>query len=152
MLAVGDAAPSFALADIATGSVTSDPWSEGPVALAFFKVTCPVCQMTAPKVSALAAGGVRVVGVGEDPPDKLATYRDRFGQNVPTLSEPPPYRVSDAYGIVSVPSLYLVDHDGTIRDAVGAWDRDAWNRLAIAAGAIAPISTPADGLPAFRPG
>ncbi|MGH9189495.1 MAG: TlpA family protein disulfide reductase [Acidimicrobiales bacterium] len=152
MLAVGDAAPSFALADIATGSVMSDPWRDGQVALAFFKVTCPVCQMAAPKVSALAASGVWVVGVGEDPPNKLAAYRDRFGQNVPTLSEPPPYRVSDAYGVVSVPSLVLVDQDGTIRDAVGAWDRDAWNRLATEAGATAPISTPADGLPAFRPG
>lgn len=152
MLAVGDTAPSFALTDIATGTVTSDPWRDGPVALAFFKVTCPVCQMAAPKVAAMAAGGVRVVGVGEDPPDKLAAYRDRFGQDVTTLSEPPPYRVSDAYGIVSVPSLFLVDADGTIRDAVGAWDRDAWNRLANAAGATSPVSTAADGLPSFRPG
>jgi peroxiredoxin len=152
LLAVGDVAPSFFLPDIDTGSVVSDPWIDGAVALAFFKVTCPVCQMAAPKVEAMAAAGARVVGVGEDPPGKLATYRASFGQDVPTLSEPPPYRVSDAYGIVSVPSLFLVDADGIIRDAVGAWDRNAWNRLATAAGATKPISTPADGLPAFRPG
>ena len=42
-----------------------DPWRAGPVVLAFFKTTCPVCQMAAPKVQALADAGIRVVAVGE---------------------------------------------------------------------------------------
>ena len=39
----GERAPSFTLADVATGQPVSDPWSEGRTVLVFFKVTCPVC-------------------------------------------------------------------------------------------------------------
>jgi peroxiredoxin len=147
----GAGAPSIHLADTATGESVADPWRAGPVVLAFFKVTCPVCQMAAPKVQALADAGVRVVGVGEDPPAELQSYAGRYGQKVTTLTEAAPYATSDAYGIDTVPTLFLVDSDGTVRDTVVSWDRDAWNRLAAAAGAP-PVSDENDGLPAFRPG
>lgn len=129
----------------------TDPWRSGPVVLAFFKTTCPVCQMAAPKVQALADAGVRVVAVGEDPPPSINTYADRYGQKVTTLTDAPPYPASDAFGIDTVPTLFLVDGDGTVRDAVVSWDRAAWNRLAAAAGAP-PVSDENDGLPPFRPG
>lgn len=147
----GERAPSFTLSDVATGQPVSDPWSEGRTVLAFFKVTCPVCQMAAPKVQALADAGVPVTAVGQDPPPRLAAYAERYGQNVRTLSEPPPYRVSDAFGVTAVPTLFLVGPEGVIEDKVGAWDRDGWNRIAAAFGAP-PVSMPGDGLPRFRPG
>lgn len=152
MLAAGFPAPSFALADAETGVPVSDPWTEGPTILVFFKVTCPVCHMVAPKVTALAAGGARVVAIGEDPPPALRRYARERDQRVTTLSEPAPYPVSSAYDIASVPSLYLVDGQGTVVDAVGGWDRERWNAVAAAAGSRAPISTDDDGLPTFRPG
>jgi peroxiredoxin len=152
MLAAGDRAPTFLLDDIDSGERVSKPWEgAGPTVLAFFKATCPVCQMVAPKVDALARSGAQVVAIGEDPASTLAGYRSRHGQDVPTLTEPAPYRVSDAYGLVSVPTIFLVDGDGVVRDAVAGWDRDGWNRLAVAAGG-APVSAPGDGLPSFRPG
>lgn len=153
MLARGVRAPSFTLPDIDTAEPVSDPWRDaaGPTVLAFFKATCPVCQMAAPLVRAVADGGATVIAVGEDPAPTLTRYRDRWGQTVPTLSEPPPYRVSGAYGLVSVPSLVLVDPDGTVLDSVIGWDRDEWNRVAVAAGGR-PVSAPGDGLPAYRPG
>lgn len=153
MLTPGDPAPSFRLPDIDTGEPMEDPWSAGerPTVLAFFKATCPVCQMTAPKVRAMAGGGARVVAIGEDPAPTLAAYRERWGQAVPTLSEPPPYRVSGAYQLVAVPTLYLVGADATVLDAVEGWDREGWNRVARAAGAN-PVSAAGDGLPPLRPG
>ncbi len=153
MLVRGDRAPSFNLPDIDTGEQVSDPWrgAGGPTVLAFFKVTCPVCQMAAPMVRAMAESGARVVGIGEDPAPALAGYRDRWGQTVPTVSEPRPYRVSGAYGLVSVPSLVLVGPDGAVLDVVAGWDRDGWNRVATAAGGR-PISAAGDGLPPHRPG
>lgn len=147
----GAGAPAIDLPDAATGESVSDPWQRGPVVLAFFKTTCPVCQMAAPKVQALADAGVRVVAVGEDPPPAIQSYAARYGQQVPTLSEHAPYPVSDAYGVDTVPTLFLVDEDGTVRDAVVSWDRDGWNRLAAAAGAPR-VSDETDGLPPFRPG
>jgi AhpC/TSA family len=107
--------------------------------------------MAAPKVQALADAGVRVVAVGEDPPPLIESYADEYGQKVPTLTEAPPYPASEAFGIDTVPTLFLVDEDGTVRDAVVSWDRDGWNRLAEAAGAP-PVSDEGDGLPPFRPG
>lgn len=147
----GDRAPTFILPDITTGEDVSNPWSEGTAVLAFFKVSCPVCQMAAPKVQALADGGLRVTAIGEDPPPALTTFAERYGQHVPTVSEPRPYRVSDAYGITTVPTLVLVDGDGVVRDKVVGWDRAKWNALATAAGGP-PVSKEGDGLPSFRPG
>jgi peroxiredoxin len=147
----GASAPSIDLPDAVTGEPVTDPWREGPVVLAFFKTTCPVCQMAAPKVQALADGGVRVVAVGADPPPAIQAYADEYGQKVPTLSEAAPYPASDAFGIDTVPTLFLVDEDGTVRDAVVSWDRDGWNRFAEAAGGT-PVSDEGDGLPPFRPG
>jgi peroxiredoxin len=151
MIEPGAGAPSIELPDAATGEPVTDPWREGPVVLAFFKTTCPVCQMAAPKVQALADSGVRVVAVGEDPPPAIQSYADQYGQRVRTLSEPAPYPASDSFGIDTVPTLFLVDEDGTVRDAVVSWDRDGWNGLAEAAGGTA-VSDEGDGLPPFRPG
>jgi peroxiredoxin len=151
MLAPGDRAASLDLPDATTGESLTDPWRDGAVVLAFFKTTCPVCQMAAPKVQALSESGVRVVAVGEDPPPEIRSYADRHGQRVTTLSEAAPYPASDAYGIDTVPTLFLVDEEGIVRDAVVSWDRDAWNRFAEAAGGSA-VSEPGDGLPPFRPG
>jgi peroxiredoxin len=153
MLVPGDRAPSFGLPDIDTGERVSDPWrdAEASTVLAFFKVTCPVCQMAAPMVQAMSDSGAVVIAVGQDPAPALVAFRDRWAQSVPTLSESRPYRVSDAYGLVSVPSLFLVAPDGPLLDAVRGWDREGWNRVAVAAGGR-PISAAGDGLPPFRPG
>jgi peroxiredoxin len=144
-LGPGDRAPSFSLDGVA------DPWSDGDAVLVFFKVTCPVCQLAAPKVQALADGGARVVAIGEDPPEKLEKYAAKYGQRAPTVSEPAPYPVSEAYGLEAVPTVFLVGRDGVIADAVAGWDREGWNRVAAAAGA-SRVSDAGDGLPPFRPG
>jgi peroxiredoxin len=151
VLRPGDAAPSFSLPEIDGAGTVDDPWREGPVVLAFFKVTCPVCRMAAPKVRAMADGGARVVGVGQDPRPALVAYRDRFDQLVPTVPDTAPYPVSSAYGLAAVPTLFLVGPDGVVADAVAGWDREGWNRVAAAAGA-SPVSADGDGLPPFRPG
>jgi peroxiredoxin len=150
-LSPGDRAPTFILPDASTGEDVTNTWRDGPTVVAFFKVTCPVCQMAAPKVQALADGGARVVAIGEDPAPRLTAYARDYGQAVPTVSEPPPYRVSDAYDVVAVPTLFLVDEDGTVADAVSGWDRERWNQVAASVG-VGPVSTPGDGLPPYRPG
>jgi peroxiredoxin len=147
----GDPAPAIDLPDASSGESVVDPWRAGPVVLAFFKTTCPVCQMAAPKVQALADAGIHVVAVGEDPPPAIQSYADRYGQKVTTLTETAPYPASDAFGVDTVPTLFLVDGDGTVRDAVVSWDREGWNRLAQSAGGV-PVSDDGDGLPPFRPG
>jgi len=152
MLSAGDKAPSFTLPSVDGGDEVSDPWTEGPTVLAFFKVTCPVCKMVAPMLTKLSEAGVRVVAVGEDPPDAITAYNEAEGQRVPSLSQPPPYDVSAAYGLEAVPTIFYISPDGEILQAVPGWNRDTWNALAAEAGAKEPLSTPDDGLRPFRPG
>lgn len=152
MLNVGDKAPSFTLPAVDGGHDVTDPWTEGPVVLAFFKTSCPVCKMVAPMLTKLSEGGVRVVTIGEDPPHAITQYNEAHDQQVPALSQDAPYSVSAAYGLEAVPTLFLIAEDGEIHQAIAGWNRDTWNALAAELGLSEPLSTPDDGLRPFRPG
>jgi peroxiredoxin len=130
-----------------------------PTLLWFYKVTCSVSQMAAPKAEALVeAYPDNVVGVGEDPPEALRSFSEQYGmprlRSVPDLD---PFPASDAYGIESVPTMFLIGADGRIDDVVQSWDRDGYNRVSarlaeLTGSAYREISDEADGLPAFKPG
>jgi peroxiredoxin len=126
-----------------------------PQVLFFFKVTCPVCQMAAPAAERFeGAYPGHIMGVGQDPPGKLAAFSDQYGMSFRVTADDPPYPVSSAY---VVPTTFLVDPGGTVIDVVESWDREGLNglseRLAQQIGAAyAPISAAGDGLPPFRPG
>jgi peroxiredoxin len=128
-----------------------------PRVLFFYKVTCPVCQMAAPAVQAFErAYPGRIVGIGQDPTGKLQAFANEYGTTFDSVSDAPPYPVSDAYGIRVVPTVFLVQA-GAIVETVESWNRDGLNsvsvRLADLTGApYAPVSEPTDGLPPFRPG
>jgi peroxiredoxin len=131
---------------------------EGPRALFFYKVTCPVCQMAAPKVQSFeeAYPGL-ITGVGQDPEAKLGAFAREHGMTFPQRSDEPPYSVSMAYGIRVVPTLFVVDADGIIVSSTESWDREGLNagsrKLAELAGLpYRSISEPGDGLSPFRPG
>lgn len=144
------------------GSVAPDvpgvPFETDPTGLFFYKVTCPTCAMAAPTMRAFEqAYPGRVVGVGQDPLDALTRFSAEHDMRIRSVEDAPPYPVSDAYRIVSVPTLFLVGSDGRIAESVGAWDRDGFNRVAVAIASstgrpAVQISSPEDGLPAFKPG
>jgi thiol-disulfide isomerase/thioredoxin len=148
VIAVGDAAP------LVPGGVVH----EGPVALVFYKVTCPVCQMAAPKIDTMARSYPgRVVGVGQDPPDELERFGREFRMDIAAVADLPPYDVSNAYGIETVPTLFVIDGAGVVADAVVSWDRAGYNRASARLAELlgvepATVSDSSDGLPPFRPG
>ncbi len=94
--------------------------AEGPVLLAFFKVDCPVCQLTWPFLERIhrsaAPGQVRVVGVSQNGPRDTASFAAEFGSTFLMLMDPAKsgYPASNAFGISTVPSLFLVESDGAI--------------------------------------
>jgi peroxiredoxin len=130
----------------------------GPNALFFYKVTCPVCQLTAPKMHVFEdAYPGRIFGVGQDPGPKLERFAGEFGVPFGSVADEPPYDVSNAYGIRVVPTLFVIDGDDIIRSMVESWDRDGFNRASrdlaeLTGAAPAVVSEPSDGLPPFRPG
>lgn len=133
-------------------------FAAGPTALFFYKVTCPVCQMAAPVAGKFErAYPGRIVGIGQDPEEKLRQFDRQYGLGFSSITDLPPYDVSNAYGVVSVPTLFLAGTGGTILESVPSWDREGYNvvsrRLANLLDADPVlISEPGDGLPPFRPG
>ena len=130
----------------------------GPQAIVFYKVTCPVCHLAAPKLGDFAkAFPGRVRGVGQDPPENLSDFERRFGMEVGSVPDLPPYEASNAYGVRTVPTTFLIDADGAVDTVVEGWDRDGLNQLSTRLAGMTnlpdrPVSEPGDGLPSYRPG
>jgi hypothetical protein len=143
-------------AGIRAGLVPGAP--AGAHALVFYKVTCSVTRLAGPPLARLGdAFPGAVLGVGQDPQPELDRFAAELGWGFPQVPDLAPYRWSDAYGIVSAPTLVVVDGDGAVADVAESWDRDAMNRAAARLAslrAIEPVelSTPGDGLPDFKPG
>lgn len=131
--------------------------SSGPTAVFFYKVTCPTCQIAAPVAERLyGTFPDPFVAIVQDPPERVVEFQEEYGTTFDSVSDAPPYPLSDAYGVEVVPTLFLVE-DGVVTDVAESWDREGWNRVgARLAGAmghsIAPLSEEGDGLPPFRPG
>jgi thiol-disulfide isomerase/thioredoxin len=149
------------MAPLAPGSAAPDvpglDLGAGPSALVFYKVTCPVCQMTAPKLQAFErAYPGRLVGIGQDPEEALERFGEEFDLDIAHEADPAPYPLSSAYGVRVVPTVFLV-RDGRVLDVVESWDRDGLNELSARLAELtdspyAEISKDGDGLPPFRPG
>ena len=112
MLSEGVAAPAFELPALAGNQISSAQLlSRGPVLLFFFKISCPVCQMSAPYVQRIAAaGGLQVFGISQDDAESTAEFNRHTGVAFPVLLDEgrKHYPVSNAYAINSVPSLFLI--------------------------------------------
>jgi peroxiredoxin len=152
-LRAGDRAPDFRLAN-ASGTVVSldDLLAEGPVLLAFYKVTCPTCQLTLPYLERLAGGGVRVVAISQDDPGASARFDREFGVHLETLFDKASdgYPVSNAFGIEFVPSLFLVEPGKSIAAAVEGFSKREMTALAGRAGKL--MFGPQDYVPEMKAG
>jgi len=121
----GTRAPEFRLACLEGGEVTLvDLLAEGPVALAFFKVSCPVCQMTLPFLDRIhAGGGLRVYGISQNDAADTRQFAQEYGLRFPMLldSEDDRFPASNAYGISHVPTTFLVEPDGMVGRVIEGW-------------------------------
>jgi peroxiredoxin len=64
---------------------------QGTKLLFFYKVTCPVCQMAAPvaqRIDQAVPGGI--VGIGQDPPERLGAFAREYGVAFDSAQDPPP--------------------------------------------------------------
>jgi peroxiredoxin len=150
----GDRAPSFRL-DGLDGSTQSlgDILAGGPALLAFFKISCPVCQLTAPYLERLAANNaIQVIGISQDDAGLTRNFAQRFGVTFPTLLDSPAedYPASNAYGITSVPSLFLLERDGTISRSFHGFSKRDFEEIGSRAGVL-PFG-PEDHVPEWKAG
>jgi len=145
MQAAGAQAPAFELASVGGGLRSLEQiLTGGPVVLAFFKVSCPVCQLIFPYLERLsAASALRIMGISQDDAGATETFMGRLGVSIPMLFDRSEegYPASNAYGISSVPSLFLVEPDGHIARAFSGFSKQDLEALGARM-----------GVAAFRPG
>lgn len=147
MPAVGSVAPGFRLGAISLENLTD------PVLLAFFKITCPTCQLTFPFLQRLMdRGGPRVVGISQDDAAGTAEFNEAFGVLFETVSDPKAdgYAVSNLYGLEYVPALFLVEPDGRI-----GWKSEGFAKPdleALAALWAINLFDASDRVPIYKPG
>jgi peroxiredoxin len=127
VLEKGARAPAFQLQSLSGATVSlEDILAKGPALLAFFKIGCPVCQLTFPFLERLAAGtGIQIIGISQDDLGATTAFNQRFGVTFPTLldSAKESYPASNAFGITNVPTLFLVEPDGQIANTISGFSK-----------------------------
>jgi peroxiredoxin len=98
----------------------------GPILLVFFKITCPVCQLTLPYLNRInSPSRLAIYGISQNDAVDTREFAREFGVDFPILldSEDAGFPVSNAYGISSVPTSFLVERDGTVSRVQEGWQR-----------------------------
>jgi len=156
MLQPSAKAPDFEL-PLLTGGVwrLTDALKQGPVLLAFFKISCPTCQLTFPYLQRLVdsghTGAPQLVAISQDSINDTTYFQQRFGVSMPTLIEDPlTWATSNAYRISSVPSLFLIAQNATVSRSSEGFHRAELENLAELF--TVPIFGPGDVVPAMKPG
>ena len=129
-LEAGVMAPDFTLPTM-TGETfsLSEALKNGPVLLAFFKISCPVCQFAMPYVERIFQGAqgraVTVIAVSQDDPRATMAFLKEHRITMPVaLDDTKAYPASNAYGLTTVPTFFLVNPDGEIGIASVGWVRE----------------------------
>lgn len=159
MLEAGQRAPEVSLRQADGASVSlADLLKQGPAVLAFYKISCPVCQLAFPyidRLSSAAATGPnapRVIGVSQDDASDTKAFAKRFAPQTPMLldDEDAGYVASNAYGISHVPTVFVVEQDGSISHSWTGFSKADFEKLGDRIG-YSPFQ-PGDNVPAWRPG
>lgn len=151
----GRQAPSFSLRE-ADGAVRSLEriLADGPAILAFFKVSCPTCQLTFPFLERFhrqAGGRFQVFGISQDEENHTKAFAREFGLTFPMLlDDPGEYPVSNAFGITHVPSIYWIDRTGDIRDLQEGFAKRDLENLGRSLGV--EVFRPEDDIPDWKAG
>jgi len=160
-LEVGTLAPDFTLSTLdGRHAILSELLTNGPVVLAFFKISCPVCQYAFPLYDRIAQGhkDVTVLGVSQNGATDTKKFVREYGLTFPVaIDDASHYTVSNAYGLTNVPTLYYISQTGNIEVSSVGWSKSAVDEVNVKL-AIHRHETPAaiwqvgEEVPAFRAG
>lgn len=158
----GKNAPHFSLKAVDGKEYSLDSLlARGPAVLAFFKISCPVCQFTFPFLQRIserfAAKGAAVVGISQDDARSTKEFNQEYGITFTTLLDTPSYPASNAYGLTNVPTIFLVAPDGAVKVSCMGFDKAALEKITAELAqhqkiASAPLFRPDEVVPAYKPG
>lgn len=154
MLPAGKKAPDFRLKSLAGATESLHEMARsGPVLAVFYKVSCPVCQLTLPFLERIRNNSrIRIVAISQDDSATTEKFNKTYHLTLDTLldSSADRYPASNAYGITQVPSAFQVEPDATISHAWMGFSKA--DMEALGQRAAATVFEPGDKVPAFRPG
>jgi len=133
-LTAGTSAPEINLSSTKGTKFSLDQaLKRGPVVAAFFKISCPVCQLSLPYVErmyrAYPGSRVTIVGVSQDERDETESFAREYGISFPLLLDPEDsYPASNAYDLTNVPSIFLIA-DGEVKLSIVGWDKRDMEKL-----------------------
>lgn len=154
LLKVGDRAPEFRLERLEGGEAALDELLvNGPVLLVFYKISCPVCQMTLPFLERIrTAGSLPIYAISQNRAEDTRDFNRHYQLALPTLldREDESFPASNQFGISSVPTLFLVERDGTISNVIEGWQKQEIEKL----GALARVNPfrAEDNVPQWKAG
>jgi peroxiredoxin len=161
-LASGSIAPGFSLLSLEGREYSlATEMKRGPVVVAFFKVSCPVCQFTFPFLERLykryGGEGVMFLGVSQDDARATRRFAEDYGVTFPMLRDEEGYPVSNGYGLTNVPTIFLIDSDGSVRVVCHGFDKSDLESIAneLAQRRKVPFAAlfqPDERVPANKPG
>ncbi len=156
----GTKAPFFTLKTSEGGilKLSESLRGHGAVVLAFFKVSCPVCQFTFPYLERLHRSylHIPVWGISQDDSDATTAFARMYGCSFPMLLDER-LDCTVSYGLTNVPSVFLVTQDGAIKQTIVGFAKgemeDLNEQVALfAQQTVRPLFTQADEVPALKPG
>jgi peroxiredoxin len=153
-LTAGTAAPEINLLSTAGKKFSlREALKRGPVAAAFFKISCPVCQLTFPYLEriykAYPGSKVSIVGVSQDEQNYTVDFAREYGISFPLLlDDVNSYPSSNAYDLTNVPTIFFIAPDGEIRQSIVGWDKRDMEALNVDVARASGVPVK----PLFRPG
>ncbi len=120
---VGEPAPTLDSLKAVQGSVT--PTLGGlrgkVVVIEFWATWCMVCRVLAPTMESwqkrYAGQGVELLGITTEPVDRAALAASQLGMTYPIASDETG-RTSRAYRALALPTLFVIDRRGKVRDVL----------------------------------
>ena len=163
-LVTGQIAPDFTLSTTEGKSARlHDLLKRGPVVLAFFKVSCPVCQFAFPLYERLAQAhknsGATFLGISQNGVRDTKAFTREYGVTFPIAIDDDAnhYAVSNAYGLTNVPTLFFIAPGGEIEVSSVGWSKAEVDEVSAKLAALRQKRPPelwraGEDVPAFRAG
>ncbi len=159
----GAASPDYNLPIVGGGyRGLADLVEPGGGVIVFFKVSCPASELVLPRLvslsRALEAEERPFLAVAQESEETARVFRERHELPFAVAWEEAPYPASSAYGVDTVPTLFVVDGAGVIAERVEGFIKSEYLALgagieqALALGRTPPILDRPDELPDIKPG